>query len=54
MKMSKGLGAILLAIWLILYGVLHNSFFQINFSHAGDVLAILAVAAGIILLMNRS
>jgi hypothetical protein len=54
MKMSKNLGAILLAIWLILFGVLHNSFFSINFSHAGDVLAVLGIAAGILLLLNRS
>jgi len=54
MKMSKNLGAILLAIWLILYGLIHNSVFTLNFSHSGDVLAVLGIATGILLLMNRS
>jgi hypothetical protein len=52
--MSKNLGAILLAIWLILFGVLTNSFLSIHFSHSADVLAVLGIVTGILLLMNRS
>ena len=54
MKMSKNLGAVLLAVWLILWGLTHNSMFAINFSHSSDVLAVIGIAAGILLLINRS
>ena len=51
MKTTKSWGVILLSIWLILTGALP----LVKFSFAGlDVLmAILAIAAGILLLMRR-
>ena len=49
MKTPKNLGMMLLAVWLIAYGLLHF----ISFSHAGLILAVLAVVAGIVILMQR-
>jgi hypothetical protein len=50
MNLPKNLGIILLAVWLILYGILH--FIAVTFN-AGDILAILAIVAGILLLIQR-
>jgi hypothetical protein len=49
----KNLGMILLAIWLILFGILTAPFLHLSFSHSGDVLAILAIVAGVVLLIQR-
>jgi hypothetical protein len=51
MKLTKNLGMILLAIWLILQALL--SLFSISFPGSGIVLAILALAAGVLLLLRR-
>ncbi len=48
---TKNIGLLLLAIWLITSGVM--VIFQINFAQSGLILAILAVAAGICLLLGR-
>lgn len=53
MKAPKDLGMILLAAWLILFGVLTAPFLRVSFAHSGDVLAVLAIAAGVLLLMKR-
>jgi hypothetical protein len=53
MKLPKNLAMLLLAIWLILHGLLTNSFIKINFTHSGDVLAILAIVAGVLLVLER-
>ena len=53
MKLPKNLGMILLAVWLILFGVLTISFLKINFAYSGDILAVLAVVAGVLLLLQR-
>jgi hypothetical protein len=53
MNLSKSLGMILLAVWLILYGVLSNTFFNVSFTYSGDVLAILAIVTGVVLLVRR-
>jgi hypothetical protein len=53
MKIPKDLGAMLLAVWLIFFGLLTVSFLKISFAHSGDVLAILAIAAGVLLLLKR-
>jgi hypothetical protein len=53
MKAPKDLGMILLAAWLILFGVLSAPFIRVSFAHSGDVLAVLAIAAGVCLLMKR-
>jgi hypothetical protein len=51
MRLPKNLGMILLAVWLIATGAL--SFVTITFAHTGELLAILAIAAGILLLLGR-
>lgn len=53
MKMPKNLGMLLLAIWLILFGLLRASFLHFNFDHSGDLLAVLAIATGVLLLLQR-
>jgi hypothetical protein len=40
-----------LGVWLILYGVL--PLLKISFPAAGVVLGVLAIAAGVLLLLNR-
>jgi len=53
MRMPKNLGMFLLAIFLILFGLLTASFLKINFAYSSDLLAVLAIAAGVLLLMQR-
>lgn len=48
---SKGLGMILLSIWLILYGLL--PLLSITFAHQGQLMDILAIAAGVFLLAGK-
>jgi hypothetical protein len=45
---------LLLAVWLILHGLLSAPFLSLGFAHSGDVLAILAIVAGIFLFLQRS
>jgi len=52
-KLPKNLGSILLAVWLILYGLLRAPFLHVSFAHSDDILAVLAVVAGILLLLER-
>ena len=53
MKFPKNLGMLLLAVWLILFGVLTAPFIKVGFAYSGDLLAVLAVAVGVLLLMQR-
>ncbi len=53
MKMPKSLGIILLAVWLILFGILTAPFLKLSFAYSGDLLAVLAIAAGFMLLVQR-
>ncbi|WP_406698038.1 hypothetical protein V5E97_04210 [Singulisphaera sp. Ch08] len=53
MKTPKDLGMTVLAVWLILYGILSLPFLRISFAFSGDLLALLAIAAGVLLLMKR-
>jgi hypothetical protein len=53
MKLPKNLGMILLAAWLILYGLLTAPFLQFGFAYSGDLLAVLAVVVGVMLLVQR-
>ena len=53
MKAPKELGMMVLAAWLILFGVLTAPFLKISFAYSGDLLAVLAIAAGILLFMRR-
>src|SRR5687767_4194224 len=52
-KLPNNLGMLLLAVWLILFGVLTAPFLKFSFSHSGDLLAVLAIVVGIVLLMKR-
>jgi hypothetical protein len=51
MRITKGLGMLLLAIWLIVWGILNLGI--IDFAGSGVILAVLALAAGVILLIRR-
>lgn len=53
MRLPKNLGMLLLAVWLILFGVLTAPFLKFSFAYSGDLLAALAIAVGILLLMQR-
>ena len=53
MKSPDNLGMMLLAVWLIAFGLLSLSFLRISFAHSGDVLAVLAIAAGVSLFLKR-
>jgi hypothetical protein len=53
MKMPKNLGMLLLAIWLILFGLLMAPFLSLSFSHSGDILAVLAIVTGVLLFLLR-
>ncbi len=53
MKVPKNIGMILLAVWLILFGILTAPFLKFSFAYSSDLLAILAVAAGVLLLVQR-
>jgi uncharacterized membrane protein HdeD (DUF308 family) len=51
MKFNRNIGFVLLAIWLILYGLI--ALFSLSFSGLGLVMGLLAIAAGIFILMGR-
>jgi hypothetical protein len=53
MRIPKDLGMMLLVAWLILFGLLTAPFLGVSFAHSGDLLAVLAVAAGVLLFMKR-
>jgi len=52
-KLPKNLGMLLLAVWLIMFGVLTAPFLKFGFAHSGDLLAVLAVVVGVLLLLQR-
>ena len=51
MRLTRNLGMILLAIWLILSGLV--PLLNLSFSGFGTVMAILAIAAGVLILIGR-
>jgi hypothetical protein len=53
MKLPKNLGMLLLAVWLILFGLLTSPFLKISFAYSHDLLAVLAIVVGILLLLQR-
>ncbi len=53
MKAPKDLAMIVLAAWLALYGVLTAPFLKVSFAYSGDLLAVLAIVAGVLLFMRR-
>lgn len=48
---TKNLGMLLLAIWLIATGAM--GLFHLSFAYASPILAVLALAAGILILLGR-
>jgi hypothetical protein len=51
MKLTKNVGMLLLAVWLILTGLV--PLLNLGFSGLGTVMAILAIAAGLLILVGR-
>jgi len=51
MKVTKNLGMLLLAIWLIATGLI--PLLNLNFSGLGTVMAIFAIAAGALIIIGR-
>ena len=52
MRWSRKFGPLLLGIWLIARGVI-GLVPSLNFPHSGELLAILAIVAGVAVLMDR-
>jgi hypothetical protein len=53
MNLPKSLGMILLAVWLILFGVLSAPALALSFAYSGDLLGVLAIVTGVVLLLRR-
>jgi hypothetical protein len=51
MRMTRSIGMLLLAIWLILTGLI--PLLNFSFSGMGTAMAILAIAAGVLVLVGR-
>jgi hypothetical protein len=51
MKVTKNIGMLLLAIWLILTGLI--PLLDLSFSGLGTVMAILAIASGVLIVIGR-
>jgi len=51
MKLTSNIGMLLLAVWLILAGLI--PLLNLSFSGLGTVMAILAIAAGILIVVGR-
>jgi len=51
MKVTRNIGMLLLAIWLILTGVI--PLLNFSFSGLGTLMAALAIAAGILIIVGR-
>jgi hypothetical protein len=52
MTLQRNIGVIVLSVFLILYGLLTAPFLKIHFANSGDLLAVLAMAAGALLLLQ--
>jgi uncharacterized membrane protein HdeD (DUF308 family) len=51
LKLTKKLGMILLSIWLIVSGLI--AIFNLSFTGLSIVMGILAIAAGVLILLDR-
>jgi hypothetical protein len=51
MKVTRNLGMLLLAVWLVMTGVI--PLLSLSFSGLGTVMAILAIAAGVLIVVGR-
>ena len=50
-RITRSIGMLLLAIWLILYGLI--AVFSLSFSGLGLIMGLLAIAAGVFILLGR-
>jgi hypothetical protein len=50
-RVNRNLGFLLLGIWLILHGLI--SLLSLSFSGIGTLMALLALAAGVLILIGR-
>jgi hypothetical protein len=50
-RFTKNIGMLLLAIWLILTGL--TALFSLSFNGLGIIMGLLAIAAGIFILLGR-
>ena len=50
-RMTRNLGMLLLAVWLILTGLM--PLLNLSFQGVGTIMAILAIASGVLLLIGR-
>jgi hypothetical protein len=51
MKLTRNVGMLLLAVWLIVTGIV--PLLNLSFSGLGTVMAILAIAAGVLIVVGR-
>ena len=51
MRLTRNLGMLLLAVWLILGGLI--PLLHLSFSGGSTIMAILAIAAGVLILLGR-
>lgn len=51
LKLDRGLGTLLLSVWLVLTGL--SSLIGFHFNGMGVILGILAIAAGVLLFISR-
>jgi hypothetical protein len=51
MKLTRNIGMLLLAAWLVLTGLV--PLLNLSFSGLGSVMAILAIAAGVLIALGR-
>ena len=51
MKLTRNVGMLLLAVWLIVTGIV--PLLDLSFSGLGTVMAILAIAAGVLIVVGR-
>jgi len=51
MKLNRNLGTLLLGIWLVLTGLI--SLIDLHFSGLGMIMAVLALVAGLLIVLGR-
>lgn len=51
MKLTKNLGMLLLGLWLIVHGL--EPLINLSFSGLGTIMGIVAIAAGVLILVGR-
>jgi len=52
-NIPNNLGMLLLAIWLIAFGLLTAPFIDLSFAHSGDLLSVFAIVVGALLIFQR-